>query len=275
MAYFLACLAWKFNTLLKGLCSELGANFSGCWSMCWKVKCLRRFGGSTHSAPILWRPTSLIFLVRMFGSKTFAMNWSESLLYVKQSLEESNAHSNGFHRGKPFLVSLTSSKPSKCTHSAHSHLNKWETITVDDGNLSLVNKHQHWPWSNASYATLTLLLKRFASGSFLRVTLPSVYINRSIVMSLFSCSKRMMSSSFSTMTLSSVVPACTNHAWDSGDCYWLCIHLRHNHVCHDCRFADGTHVARLQETAIGLKDTRVQSWRLAQKTYTAVRCSVA
>jgi len=170
---------------------------------------------------------------------------------------------------------LTSSKPSKCTHSAHSHLNKWEAITVDDGNLSLVNKHQHWPWSNASYATLTLLLKRFASGSFLRVTLPSVYINRSIVMSLFSCSKRMMSSSFSTMTLSLVVPARTDHAWDSGDCYWLCIHLRTNHVCHGCRFADVTHVARLQETAIGLKDTRVQSWRLAQKTYTAVRCSVA
>ena len=32
-------------------------------------------------------------------------------------------------------------------------------------------------------------------------------------------SKRMMSSSFSTMTLSLVVPARTDHAWDSGDCY--------------------------------------------------------
>ncbi len=57
---------------------------------------------------------------------------------------------------------------------------------------------------------LTLLLKCFAYEQFMRVTLPSVYINRSFYRSLFSCSKHMMSSNFSTMRLSLVVPACTN-----------------------------------------------------------------
>ncbi len=134
---------------------ELGANCTQFYAAFITAKavgqCVKKsqgVGASTYSDPIWLRPTLLIFQCKMLGSRTSAIG-SPDLLYIKRSLEEAYAHSSGFHYGRPLLESLMSCTPTKYKSSAHSHLNKRAPKTVDDGDLSLVNKHQHWPPSSA------------------------------------------------------------------------------------------------------------------------------